>query len=220
MAMTEGWLDESMEDKAAANGQPAAKKIAVVSREAKEAEMNALILSLQTAQTARQLSGCAWWTVMIPAEIGASALATTKKHAEQTRGVTNHKLGSPHIQLWRTLLKTLLDSTSGNAELKEDVQIVETYIKQMEEKGPTMGHYFISQARLKVVKDPKLMILFYSLSDMIEPTARYRTDMAIHKLLNHMKSEVKPGTAPPSEAEKKVQAQVDKIRAELGLNRK
>jgi hypothetical protein len=213
-----GWLDTTAEEATQATGQPAAKRQAVVNREAKEAEMNALILSLQTAQTARQLSGCAWWTVMIPAELGANALATTEKHAEQTRGVTNHKMGSPHIQLWRTLLKTLIDSTSGSAELKEDVQTVMKYLSEMEAKGPNMGHYFISQARLKVVKDPQFMILFYSLSDMIEPGARYMTDVAMHKLLASMKAEVKPGTAPPSEAETKVQAQVDKLRAELGLN--
>ena len=182
--------------------------------------MNALTLSLQTAQMTRQLSGCAWWTVMIPAELGASALATTKKHADQTRGVSNHKLGSPHIQLWRTFLKTLIEATSGNADLKGDVQIVTNLVAELEKKGPEMGHYFISQARLKVVKDPKFMILFYSLSEMIEPGARYQADMAIHKLLNFMKAEVKPGTAPPSEAEKKVQAQVDKIRAELGLKKR
>ena len=157
---------------------------------------------------------------MIPAEVGTNALATTKKHADQTRGVTNREMGSPHIQLWRTLLKTFIDMTSGNTELKEDVQTVTKYVTELEERGPSMGHYFISQARLKVVKDLQFMILFYSLSEMIEPNARYKTDMSIHRMLTHLKSEVKPSTAPPSEAERKVQAQVDKLRAELGLNRK
>ena len=94
MAM-DGWIEPNSEDRAAATGVPAAKRQAVVNREEKEAELNALILSLQNAQLARQLSGCTWWTVPIPSELGTEALITTKKHADMTRRVSNHNKGSP-----------------------------------------------------------------------------------------------------------------------------
>jgi hypothetical protein len=216
MAM-DGWIEPNAEDRAAAIGVPAAKRQAVVNREEKEAELNALILSLQNAQLARQLSGCTWWTVLIPSELGTEALITTKKHADVTRGVSNHNKGSPHIQLWRTLLRTLIDLTSGNVEATSDVDCVKQFVKEMESKSPDMGHAFVAQARLKVVKDPKTMILFYSLSGLLEPPIRWKMDSALHRFFQAPKAVVKPGTAPPTEAEKKVQARVDKLRIELGL---
>jgi hypothetical protein len=63
------------------------------------------------------------------------------------------------------------------------------------------------------------MVLFYSLSELMEPVQKFAIENAIHKLLFLTKAEIKPGTAPPSEAEKKIQQQVDQLRADLGLTK-
>jgi hypothetical protein len=54
----------------------------------------------------------------------------------------------------------------------------------------------------------------------MQPAHKWAIDAAIHKHSLHTKSEIKPGTAPPSEVEKKIQQQVDQLRADLGLQNK
>ena len=214
--MVEGWITDSTP----ATPAPAKKMAVSESKEEKTQKLNLLILSLQSAQATRQLSAATWWTVVIPAELGKGALETTRKHAEATKGQTNHKMGSPHIQLWRTLIAKLLEMTSGNTEAEEQHKIVEAYLKEFEAAGPTLGYKFVTQARLKVVKDPENLVLFYSLSELMEPVQKFAIENSIHKLLTSIKGEIKPGTAPPSEAEKKIQQQVDALRTELGLSKK
>ena len=206
-----GWITDN-----SAIAQPV-KRQAVEGKDDKTQKLNLLILSLQNAQTTRQLSAATWWTIIIPAELGKSALETTRKHAEQTKGQSNHKMGSPHIQLWRTLIIQLLAMTSGNTEVENEHKTVIEYLKEFEAAGPNLGYKFVTQARLKVVKDPANLVLFYSLSELMEPTKKFTLEHGIHQLMLTVKAEIKPGTAPPSEAEKKIQQQVDQLRAELGL---
>ena len=163
--MTEGWIT----DTTPATPAPAKRVAIAEGKEEKTQKLNLLILSLRNAQATRQLSAATWWTVVIPAELGKGALETTRKHAEATRGQSNHKLGSPHIQLWRTLIAKLLDMTSGSTETGAQHKTVEAYLKEFEAAGPTLGYKFVTQARLKVVKDPENLVLFYSLSELMEP---------------------------------------------------
>lgn len=199
MAEENGWITDT-----APPAQAPAKRIALEGKDEKMQKLNLLVLSLQNAQAARQLSAATWWTVLITAGLGKHALETTRKHAEATRGQTNHKMGWPHIQLWRTLIVQLMAMTPGNAETEAEHKIVAAYLKEFEAAGPTQGYKFVTQARLKVVKDPANMVLFYSLSELMQPAHKWAIDAAIHKLSLHTKSEIKPGTAPPSEVEKKI----------------
>ena len=209
-----GWMDSTT----APENSPA-KRMAVKSNSDKQQQLNLLILSLQSAQAARQLTGAVFWTALIPAELGKDALKTTRGHAERTKGQSGHKFGSPHVQLWRTFLKTLLGAISGKAEIEEECKTLKSYLSSMEEAGVAMGHKFVSQARLKVVRDPEKMIVFYSLSTLLDPQIRCKMDNALHKVIVNLKGEIKPGTAPPSDAEKKIQSQVDELREELGIKK-
>ena len=140
-----------------------------------------------------------------------------EKHAELTKGKSGHKMGSPHVQLWRTLVKKLITMVENVDHLQTQVQALREYLAEFEKVGPDKGHMYIAQARLKQVKDPEKMILFYSLSTLMPPVLRHAMDTALHQ--SFLKAEVKAGTAPPSEAEKKLHKDLDNLRAELGLKK-
>jgi hypothetical protein len=184
------WLD--LDALKGEESQPA-KRVAVQRKEEKMQKLNLLILSLQNAQMTRQLSGATWWIVLIPSELGKGALATTKAHAEKTKGQTSHRMGSPHIQLWRTLVIQLVEMNSGEADLEADIKTAATYFKVFEEEGPVLGHRFVTQAGLKLVKDPNDMVLFYSLSDLIEPRGKWLLDTSLHQLFASVKAEAPLG---------------------------
>lgn len=212
--MATNWIEASDEPETSPT-----KRAAVVGTAAKQLELQHLILSLQNAQMTRQLTGAVFWTVMIPISMGKDALAATKAFALKAKESKNHKMGSPHIQLWRTLVKTVLSMSNQEKSLAEHVTVLEKYLKAFQDAGPENGHQFVAQARIKQIRDDSKLILLYSLSTMLEPSDRWRVDKAIHTILLFHKCEIKPGTAPPSEAEKKIQQAVDQLRAELNITK-
>ena len=92
------WLEG--EDAKTSDVQQPAKKQAVGSRTREEnaTELNHMILSAQTDQTARQILAVAWWSVIMDASILQPVMAIVKEHAVRTKGQSGHKHGSPHIQ--------------------------------------------------------------------------------------------------------------------------
>ena len=220
--MSSAWIDHD-EDESKEGGSPAPhpKHVAVGShdRESKMATMNHMVATLQGLQLTRQLSGAVWWTVILPIALCADALETTRKHAELTKGKSGHKMGSPHVQLWRTLVKKLTATIESTGQLQSQLDVLKAYLVEFEKVGPDKGHLFVAQARLKQVKDGEKMILFYSLSTLMAPADRHATDTALHQCFESLKGEVKAGTAPPSEAEKKLQKKLDNLRTELGLKK-
>ena len=73
-------------------------------KEVKEMTLNHMVCTAQSLQMQRQLQAVAWWTVIVPMELVASAITTIKTHAKLTKGKTGHKFGSPHIQAWQTFV--------------------------------------------------------------------------------------------------------------------
>ncbi len=158
--MPEGWLnlgdaDASME--AADGSQPAKKRVAVGQSNAEDNEtrLNHMILSIQTAQKQGMLEAIAWWTVMCPNYLVQPALNTTKEYAKKTKGVAGHKFGSPHVQLWRTFIFTLIANVKELPEVKKEMDILADHLKQFEEAGPLNGHKYCRQARAKELRDPE-----------------------------------------------------------------
>ena len=197
------------------------KKIKVgEDKEALQRELNHMVATLQNLQLTRQVSGAVWWTVMIPSELGEQALAVTKKFAEDTRGKSNHGMGSPHIQLFRTFIMTLVAAGKKDESLAAEITALEEYLKEFEKAGPKEGHRFIAQARIKNLKDPKFLMLSYALSELLDPAVKHRIDTAIHTSTKKLGAEVKSGTSPPTEAEKELQKSVDSMREKLGIKKK
>ena len=212
-------MDDDAEDKKEA--APAAKRAAVgmTETEDKEERLNLMILAIQTAQKQRMLEACAWWTLICPIELIQPGLNVTKEHAKQTKGMTGHKMGSPHIQLWRTFLKTLINHAEklpAEPDHREEIETVKLHLQQFEKAGPQSGHLFCRQARAKTLKDPTKAIFHYALSPTMAPDAAHKTDCAIHRLMTALKCEVKPGTSPPSLAEIKLQRSIDQLKLALG----
>ena len=104
----------------------------------------------------------------------------------------------------------------GTPADKEDVNLIQEHMKSFEKAGPSAGHTFIAQCRVRVLKDTEHMILYYALSSLIEPTLGHRLDAALHRCFLVMGSEIKQGSAPPSLAEKKLQEHINDLKKELG----
>ena len=115
---------------------------------------------------------------------------------------------------------TVIQSATPDTSLEAEIKALKEFLTEFEKAGPKEGHRFVSQARIKNFKDPKQLMLSYSLSELLEPTAKYRVDQAIHQATRKMGAEVKPGTAPPTEAEKELQKSVDSIREKLGIKKR
>ena len=92
------WLDLEEDESANQSRKMRAVDSSTINKTLLQNEMNALILSVQTAQMTRHLQGAAWWNIMTPASLVGMAGKTAKAHADKTRGVSNHGYGLPHFK--------------------------------------------------------------------------------------------------------------------------
>lgn len=210
------WLDVEKQEPLQGGAPSKRSAVGASDKEAKERELNHMIVTAQSLQITRQLMAIAWWTIMLPSAILAPGLATTRKHAEETKGKSGHKMGSPHVQLWRAVLKALIQYLGGTEALNSQLEIIQEHLTTMETAGPDLAHEHIRQARIREIKDPEYMILHYGISNLLPPLKAHAMETALHTCFKHMKAEVKVGTAPPSEAEKRLQTDIDNLKKELG----
>ena len=193
------------------------------SKEALLREMNHMVVTLQTAQATRMLTSSGMQVYMVPIQLAAPAIEVNKKHADQTRGKSGHKLGSPHVQSWRAFLKNIVYQTSSiKPEQKDLVQCRQglvTYIADYEAKGVSLGYTTISQSRVKTTRDPEKAIVMFAMADLVEPVMRQQVTVCVHTLLLHLKAEVRPGTAPATDAERKLQTGIDSIKEKQGMKK-
>ena len=153
----------------------------------------------------------------MPDHLLVPALKAVKDHATKTQGQSGHKFGSPHIQLWRTFLRTLLAALWKKPDISAEIpETLEEHVKSMEEAGVDMGHCWIRQARIKELKEEGKMLLNYGISNLLEPEKAFRMERALHGCFMIFGCQVKPGTAPPTLAEKKLQKDIDALKVELG----
>ena len=188
-------------------------------KEVLQRELNHMILSLQTAQTNRQMQATAWKTWLTPGELLHDAIATNKAHNEKTKGQSGHAYGPPHIQSYRAFVAKLI--SMGEPLAKEDVDkdnlaLVKEHLKAYETQGVDNAWQTIDQFRVRLTKE-KQGILNYQLSSMLEPTARHRIENSLAHMLKLIGSQIKPGAPPRSDAERKIQNNIDEVRAILGI---
>ena len=189
-------------------------------KEVLQRELNHMILSLQTAQTNRQMQASAWKTWLTPGELLHDAIATNKAHNDKTKGVSGHTHGPPHVQSYRAFVAKLINMSEALAKEqidKDQLALVKEHLKAYETQGVDNAWQTIDQFRVRITKE-KQGILNYQLSSMLEPTARHRIEHALAHMLMIIGSQIKPGAPPRSDAERKIQNNIDEVRAILGIN--
>ncbi len=200
--------------------QPAAKLRAVgaTTAESDEDKLAQLLLVIQTKQEVRQTQAAVWHSYITPLNIVAPAIAVQKAHADQTRGQSGHKLGPPHVQSFRAFMATLVSllekAKSELTEVQESHTILAKELENYQSAGVQSAWLIISQIRYKETKEGKGVVNF-ALSDMLEPGRRHRLEIALYHALVALGSEVRPGAAPASDSERKVQKQIDVLKAKL-----
>ena len=61
-----------------------------------------------------------------------------------------------------------------------------------------------------------LSSLMYALSSLIEPSQGHATELALHKAFALLGCDIRTGTSQASQAEKKLQVDIDALKKELG----
>ena len=134
-------------------------------------------------QQTRFLASVVWWSVLTPVELVHPAQAVAKRFAEQTTGKTRHGLGSPHIQVWMAVLQAVVKETEKLMEENkpspptEQLPVVKSFLEEFKKAGPSAGHLFCSQARVKETKDGFGLLTYSRLAN------RDNVDRALHACL-------------------------------------
>jgi hypothetical protein len=214
--MAATWLNVNA---GAAPAPPTARVRAVgsTSKDALQRELNHMLLAIQTAQTNRQMQASAWKTWLTPGELVADPIATNKAHAEQTKGISGHKHGPPHVQSYRAFIAKLINMAAAKATEETDknhVQLLQQHLTNYEASGVQQGWTSIDQFRVRLTKEGQ-GIVNYQLSTMLEPAARHQIEFALAVTLKLIDSEVRPGAPPRSDAERKLQISIDELKSQL-----
>jgi len=223
--MADTWMD--MDEPAPA--QPAKMRAveqtanAGMNRDQLQVQLTHMILTMQNTQQARLVASAVWHTYMGDESLVTAPMATTKKFADQTRGQSGHKYGSPHVQAWRswtTDLATKAEAVDTGKEQENGmaaaITVLKKHIAEYEQATPKNGHRFIAQFRARLTKEQKGVVQ-YCLSSLMEPSAKQQLDSALAVILEGLKAEYKVGTAPASECERKLQTAIDDTKRALGI---
>ena len=203
------WMGEEEGDA----DMPASAKVRVVektgSKEMLENELNQLKATASLLQRMRLCMSVCFFTVLVPLEFAATALAAAKSHANKTKGVSMHKLGPPHPHVWRAVLMQILAATQANTEQAavQAKNIVQDYMDQYL-KDPAKHLFFVRQARVKELKQGKALIS-WQLSSLLDVPAQI--DRALICLFETVEGDIRTGTAPPCTLERANQKRLEEV---------
>ena len=192
-------------------------------REDKEQMMinlNNMKILAQLKQETRLLMSVCFWVALIPLQLAAPAIATVKAHAEKTRGISNHRLGPPHPQMWRSFIHTILTTVQGTMKgptpaLDKETKILTDYFDKLS-ANPKHHILYIRQARVKEVKDGKAVVN-WALSPLLDNTNE--VDKSLMAMLEHMGGDIRVGTAPADPMERQLQKDIEKLAEKAGKGR-
>ena len=201
------------------DAQPASKARAVVreDKEKLEQELTSLILTLQNSAAIRNLNSAVFHSALVKSDLIAESLTTAKNFAERTKGISGHKYGSPHVQIARTFIKSLMAKCASMSGEAEFIKLKE-FLAEFEQGGPEQAAMLVAQLRVKQCKDKSTGVVMWALCNLMDPGARAEIDNAMVKLLKAAGAELKTGTAPQGDLERKLQKRVDEIREKLKTN--
>ena len=213
------WPDFGEEQPTQAGARSTRMRVGSSNKEALERELNAAKLQLQNCQQIRLLMSTTFWSLRGPISIAEAPLKVATEFSDKYKGQSLHKAGSPHVHVWRSLLKTVTaalaakDPANKDANTQLVLQTLQDHMKSFEAAGPKKGHMFVKQCRIKRCREEALAIISYQSSQLL--TNRSEFDSALHLGLITLGFEVLEGTAPPNDMERKAQRYVEDIKAQL-----
>ena len=199
--------------------QSTAKKhlVGMATKETLEMQLNHMICTAQTMQSCRNLEAVAYWTVLGPSAIYSPAKRATEEFNKRTRGQSGHRFGSPHVQAWMSLVRSLITNAENIVPIAAYLEVIKLHMKDLEAMGPEKAQIdLVATCMTKTVKDEKMMILKYALSVKIEPTKKQALEVALHEVLKHFEGDIRPGSAPLKLSEKNLQIHIDTTKKLLG----
>ena len=209
------WIDA--EEEAPPVGGNKKQALGQSRKEELESDLNHMIATSQALQGVRLLNSVVFWTISAPAEMLAPGKKATVEFNKRTKGQSKHGYGSPHIQAWRAIIANITRMVEPIEELKNQNILLKAHLEKITKEGPKRAEVTLcSQCIVKVIKDPETLILKYALSSLIDPEERVYLDQSTHAIFLHFKAEIKTGTASATQAERKLQEDIDAKKLLLG----
>ncbi len=94
-----------------------------------------------------------FYSALVKAEVIEEALATAKAFADKTRGQSGHSYGSPHVQIARTLLQTLIKKGHEANPSEPALTPLREFLAKFEQAGPEGAAQMMAQLRVKLCKE-------------------------------------------------------------------
>ena len=214
------WMDgDAGEPAGPALQRTARRAVGSSTKEALTRELQSLKMQAWNAQQTRLNASVGMWTIRVPFALVKAPLAVAKDFATKHKGQSQHKFGSPHVQVWRSFMVSLIthaknaEKENKNEKLEDAINTMNVALSTFETDGPKQGHKHIRQCRIKQCREETQGLVHYALSPLLENPRK--VDMAIHLAIEAVEGSVLPGTAPPNELERQVQINIDAVKAML-----
>ena len=167
----------------------------------------------------RQMQAAVWHVFLGPGELIEESLAATKLFNEKTKGQSGHKFGSPHIQAYRSFLKTVIRALEAKVEEEREVgtwiKILSDHLAKFEAAKVEGEHLYVSQFRVKKARDGRSVVTI-CFSDFLDPSTQHELLNVFLRSLQLLGCEYKAGSPPATDIERKHQANIDGLKAQLG----
>lgn len=216
------WLNAgaSLGETSGPTSQRAARRaVGSSNKEALTRELNSLKMQAWNAQQTRLNASVGMWTMRVPFALVKTPLAVAKDFATKHKGQSMHKFGSPHVQVWRSFMVSLIAQAkkefkeNKNEKLEDAINTMNMALSTFETDGPKQGHKHIRQCRIKQCREEANGLVHYALSTLLENPRK--VDLAIHLAIEAVGGSVLPGTAPPNELERMIQTNIESVKAML-----
>eukprot|EP00929_Paragymnodinium_shiwhaense_P076779 TRINITY_DN39523_c0_g1_i1.p2 TRINITY_DN39523_c0_g1~~TRINITY_DN39523_c0_g1_i1.p2 ORF type:complete len:255 (+),score=52.43 TRINITY_DN39523_c0_g1_i1:103-765(+) len=216
------WMDQ-----AATEFEPSTKKRGVGA--AQKDHMQLLLdntrQNLANAQAIRALSAAVYTSVQVKADMLAvkKAHAATKAFNERTRGVSGHRLGSPHVQAWRAFIQGTIEEHDKSDKKEENaVNLLRKHLDDMQ-AGPQAVAQMIKMFRVKDCFDEEhsnVTLAIFPLLKLGQNSGQAVFEALMHVLTQTFGAELHQGQAPPTRLERKLQAQLKQLEGEASSQAK
>jgi len=215
------WGDENMGSPGKAAGERKKRRGAP---EAQGHSVQDLTMQLDTmklvsnvAQKLRVHASVRMWTVMVPAALLQPAIDFAKDFGKNSKG---KNMGSPHVQIWRIVLKTIITSAKERIaslvdgeeknHLTQATTVIENHLQALIASGPKKGFYHVRQVMVRATRSEKESILKFEVSQLLaDPRS---TEMAVLYILEALEGRVLEGTEAATDLERKIQVHIAELK--------
>ena len=165
----------------------------------------------------RIMEGTIFYSFLGPKALTEDAEASSKAHAAKHKGESGHKGGPPFVHGWRRLMVRLCEDkvTIAESGCKEEIEIIEKHLKELEQAPPSQAHLLVRHARFLTCRSEAAAgksVATFAVST-INPDYTLLTRAILKVVMVIYGAEVCQGTAPKSPLERQLEKDLQRLTA-------